>query len=223
MSPDSVAHNLCSATPYCTDPLVLIDNYDSFTFNLVEQLRRLIPSTTELLIIRNDQATAEEIIALRPIGIVISPGPGDEKNGGVCLKVLRLAASSQTPVLGICLGHQLMVHHCGGRIIRAIRPVHGHAEKLLFKSKSVFADLDTDIWIGRYHSLIACHKSIPAELEVLAWTQEGEVMAVEHRSLPWVGMQFHPESFLTTHGDNMIFSFLNQYLFPEKSTFSTAA
>jgi anthranilate synthase/aminodeoxychorismate synthase-like glutamine amidotransferase len=194
------------------ESIVLIDNYDSFTYNLADQLRRLLGAEQRLIVLKNDQATDEQIFDLNPALIVISPGPGNENNGGVCLKVLTKASEQRTPVLGVCLGHQLIVHWCGGKIVRAIKPVHGHADRMFYKSQSVFSAFAGDLFVGRYHSLVACWDSIPQELDVIAWSEEQEVMAIVHRDLPWVGVQFHPESFLTTEGDRIISAFLTLYV-----------
>jgi anthranilate synthase component II len=203
--------------------IVLIDNYDSFTYNLAEQLHRLIDPNDRLVIFKNDEITAEEMYGLQPACIVISPGPGNEQDGGICLDVIARAAQTGTPLLGICLGHQLMVHWCGGKIIRAMKPIHGHAVRLYHDRASIFSSLSEATLVGRYHSLVACSTTLPSALTTIGWSANDEVMAVAHNQFPWVGLQFHPESFLTDEGDLIVGTFLSHFVSRQQQLTQLAA
>ena len=186
---------------------LVIDNYDSFTFNLVQYLGEL---GTELLVYRNDAITAKEAEALRPDAIVISPGPGnpaDPKYFGVCADLLT-GLSKTTPTLGVCLGLQGFAHVYGGRVVHAPRIVHGKSSPVHHDGRGVFQDVPSPFNAARYHSLVVDPASLPADLEKTAWTAEGEIMGARHRRHPIEGVQFHPESILTEHGKLMLRNFL---------------
>ncbi len=185
--------------------LLVIDNYDSFTYNLVQYLGEL---GAEMKVIRNDEVSAEEIEnALRPEKILISPGPGTPDGAGVSLAVLdRLAA--KIPILGVCLGHQAIGQHFGGKVVRAPEPVHGKPVDVRHDGKTIFEGIEGSFTAGRYHSLVVERESLPECLEISAESPDGLIMAMRHRSLPVEGVQFHPESILTEHGRTMLKNFL---------------
>jgi anthranilate synthase/aminodeoxychorismate synthase-like glutamine amidotransferase len=184
--------------------ILVIDNYDSFVDNLARQLRLLGPETR---IVRNDQHAADGLLAWQPAAIVISPGPCGPDQAGVCLPLTR-AALGRVPLLGICLGHQVLCQALGARIVRARRPLHGQSSLVHHRGESVFAGLPSPLRVGRYHSLIAAAESLPECLQVTATTADGTVMAVHHRQHLAVGLQFHPESILTEHGSALLATFL---------------
>jgi len=186
--------------------VLLIDNYDSFTYNLVQAFLVL---DAEVIVHRNDQITVADAKALQPTHLVISPGPGRPEDAGVSLQMIG-AFTGTLPVLGVCLGHQSLVHHFGGRIISAQRLMHGKTSLIEHDGKGFFAGLPQSCEVGRYHSLAADREAIPAVLEVTARTSGGEVMGVRHRELPVEGVQFHPESVLTPEGDQLLGNFLKQ-------------
>ncbi len=183
--------------------VVVIDNYDSFTYNLVQYLGEL---GAELQVFRNDAVTLAEIEALQPAQIVISPGPGDPDDGGISNEVIR-ALGETTPVLGVCLGHQCIGHVYGGRVTRAPRLMHGKTSNVYHQGRGLFAGVPSPFRATRYHSLIV-EEPLPDCLEVTAFTRDGEVMALRHRDFPVVGVQFHPESILTEHGKRILQNFL---------------
>lgn len=186
-----------------TDPqamFLLIDNYDSFTYNLWHYLGEL---GAQLLVRRNDALTADEALALQPEGIVISPGPCDPDRAGICLELIAKAAG-KVPVLGVCLGHQAIGQAFGGKVVRAARLMHGKTSPILHDGRTVFADLPCPFDATRYHSLLVERESLPACLEVSAWTAEGEIMGLRHRQLDVEGVQFHPESVLTSEGKRLV-------------------
>lgn len=187
--------------------ILVIDNYDSFTYNLVHQLARVtgVPPS-HMFIVRNDSAGVRELIDYRPSHIILSPGPGTPEESKATLDILNEPEMFSTPMLGVCLGHQALVVASGGRVARAFRPLHGQTSHIHTEQTSIFVDLPKSFEVARYHSLIAS-TPLPATLERLAVSQEGEVMAVRHRYRPWLGVQFHPESFLTQHGDELIRAF----------------
>ena len=185
--------------------IVLVDNYDSFTYNLVQCLREL-SAAEEVRVLRNDAAGAAEIVALRPRAIVLSPGPGVPEAAGVCVELIRAAA--QVPLLGVCLGHQALAVACGGRVVRAPEPRHGKNSEVHHNGLGVFAGLADPFTATRYHSLVAQRESLPRELEVTAWTDDGLVMGLAHRSRPHFGVQFHPEAYLTHGGMRLLSNFL---------------
>jgi anthranilate synthase/aminodeoxychorismate synthase-like glutamine amidotransferase len=184
--------------------VLMIDNYDSFTYNLVQAFQML---GANVYVHRNDHITVEEAQALKPTHLCVSPGPGSPENAGVSVPMIR-AFAGKVPILGVCLGHQAVVEACTGRIVRAGRLMHGKASSMRHARRGVFLELKSPLEAGRYHSLIAERESLPAELEVSAWTAEGEVMGVRHRSLPMEGVQFHPESILTPLGPRILANFL---------------
>ncbi|MGH8251099.1 MAG: anthranilate synthase component II [Steroidobacteraceae bacterium] len=184
--------------------LLLIDNYDSFTYNLVQAFMVL---GAEVLVHRNDRISVDEAGGLEPTHLCISPGPGQPADAGVSMRMIERFAGA-VPVLGVCLGHQAMVQVFGGRIVRAGRLMHGKTSAVQHDGRGLFAELPNPFEAGRYHSLIAERESVPESLEVTAWTAEGEIMGVRHRSLDIEGVQFHPESILTPEGPRLMAAFL---------------
>jgi anthranilate synthase/aminodeoxychorismate synthase-like glutamine amidotransferase len=184
--------------------IVVIDNYDSFTYNLVQYLGEL---GAEIKVYRNDAVTLEGIRALNPTHIVISPGPGTPEDGGISLDVIRTFHAT-TPILGVCLGHQCIAAAFGGHVGRAGRLMHGKTSPVRHTQTDILAGIPTPFEAMRYHSLIV-HDPVPDCLEVLATTDEGEIMALRHRDAPTFGVQFHPESILTDHGPVLLENFLN--------------
>lgn len=183
--------------------LIVIDNYDSFTYNLVQYLGEL---GATLRVFRNDQVTLDEIRALAPSHIVISPGPGDPTEGGISNDLIR-EFHNTTPILGVCLGHQCIGHVFGGQVTRAPRLMHGKTSRVFHKGGGLFEGLPNPFEAGRYHSLIV-NEPIPEPLMVTAFTEQGEVMGVQHKTAPLYGVQFHPESVLTPHGKDFLRNFL---------------
>jgi anthranilate synthase component II len=184
--------------------LLLLDNYDSFTYNLYQYLGELGADTR---VVRNDELTAEEALALRPERIVISPGPGTPDQSGITLELIRRAAG-RVPLLGVCLGHQALGQAFGGRVVRAPTLMHGKTSPIHHDGRTVFAGLPDPFIATRYHSLIVDRGSVPECLEVSAWTADGIVMGLRHRGLPMEGVQFHPESILTAAGKDLLRNFL---------------
>jgi anthranilate synthase/aminodeoxychorismate synthase-like glutamine amidotransferase len=184
--------------------LLLIDNYDSFTYNLVQAFLVL---GADVHVYRNDAMTVEQALAFAPSHLCISPGPGTPYDAGVSMDMIR-AFAGRLPVLGVCLGHQSIVEVFGGKVVRAGRLMHGKTSIIQHDGASLFAGLPQPCEVGRYHSLIAAPETLPAQLEVTARTQEGEIMAVRHRSLMVEGVQFHPESILTPDGPALMKNFL---------------
>jgi len=180
--------------------LLLIDNYDSFTYNLVQAFMVL---GAEVLVHRNDQISVDDARALQPTHLCISPGPGTPYDAGVSMQMIA-AFAGQVPVLGVCLGHQSLVEVFGGKVVRAARLMHGKTSRVHHDGRGILAGLPEPFEAGRYHSLIAQPQSLPDVLEVSARTDEGEIMAVRHRDLAVEGVQFHPESVLTTHGKELV-------------------
>ena len=186
--------------------LLVIDNYDSFTYNLVQYLGEL---GADMKIVRNDEVTADEIEnVLRPEKILISPGPGTPDDAGISLEVIE-RFSNRIPILGVCLGHQAIGQHFGGKVVRGPEPVHGKSVEVRHDGKTIFEGIDGTFTAGRYHSLVVDRESIPDCLEISAESPDGLVMAMRHRSLPVEGVQFHPESILTEHGKTMLRNFLS--------------
>ena len=191
--------------------LLMIDNYDSFTYNLVQYLQSL---GAEVKVVRNDAMTVDEIAKLAPERIVISPGPCTPNEAGVSLEIIeRLGAN--TPILGVCLGHQSIGQAYGGHVIRAGRIMHGKTSRIRHEGKGVFAGLPDAYEATRYHSLVVQRGSLPPELEVTAWTENEdgsfeEIMGLRHREHPVEGVQFHPESILTEHGHALLKNFLER-------------
>jgi len=184
--------------------ILVIDNYDSFTYNLVQYLGTL---GAEVEVHRNDAITPEQIAGRNPDGLVISPGPGEPKDAGISEDAIRTLAG-KLPILGVCLGHQALGEVYGGNVIRAPRLMHGKTSPILHRGRGLFAGLDNPFDATRYHSLIVERESLPPVLEVMAWTPEGEVMALKHKEHETWGVQFHPESVLTRSGMPLIQNFL---------------
>ncbi len=184
--------------------IVVIDNYDSFTYNLVQYLGEL---GQEIVVFRNDQVTIDEIKVINPDHIVISPGPGTPDDGGISLDVLTTFGET-TPIFGVCLGHQCIGQAYGGKVDRAPRLMHGKTSSVYHNGTGVFSGVPSPFKATRYHSLIV-EEPIPDDLEVTAFTRDGEVMGVRHKEFPTVGVQFHPESILTEHGKRILQNFLD--------------
>ncbi len=185
--------------------ILLIDNYDSFTYNLVQYLGDL---GAEVRVIRNDKISAKDAIALKPRGIVISPGPSDPDHAGICLDLIKEAANANMPLFGVCLGMQAMGQAFGGDVVRAPEPLHGKISNIKHSGKSVFKNLPTPFEATRYHSLVVDRKTLPDTLEITAETEDGLIMGLAHKSKPIHGVQFHPESIATEHGHAMLENFL---------------
>jgi anthranilate synthase component 2 len=185
--------------------IILIDNYDSFTYNLVQYLGDLGAETT---VYRNDQITSDEVFALKPKGIVISPGPSDPDHAGICMDVIKTAANNNTPLFGVCLGHQAIGQVFGGKIVR-VAPMHGKTSQMFHDGESVFKGLPSPFEATRYHSLTVEPESFPDELKITAKTEDGVIMGLQHKEKPIHGVQFHPESIATQHGHDMIKNFLD--------------
>ena len=193
--------------------LLVLDNYDSFTFNLVQYLGELAadyPLAGDLRVIRNDALTLEAIKGLNPGAILISPGPGDPDQSGICLDVLR-EISPTVPTLGVCLGHQSIAQVFGGRVVRARELMHGKTSPVHHGGQGVFRNLSSPFTATRYHSLIAERDSLPDCLEITAWLEDSTIMGLRHRDFPHIeGVQFHPESVLTQEGHRLLSNFLSQ-------------
>ena len=193
--------------------LLVLDNYDSFTFNLVQYLGELAaehPIAAEVRVERNDALSLEQIRALDPAAILISPGPGDPDQSGVCLEVLR-ELSPTIPTLGVCLGHQSIAQVYGGKVVRAKELMHGKTSPVHHSGQGVFEGLPNPLTATRYHSLIAERESLPDCLEITAWLDDGTIMGLRHREFPHIqGVQFHPESVLTQEGHALLANFLRQ-------------
>ncbi|HEU4621496.1 MAG TPA: aminodeoxychorismate/anthranilate synthase component II [Burkholderiaceae bacterium] len=186
--------------------LLMIDNYDSFTYNLVQYFGEL---GEDVRVVRNDELSVDEIKALKPDRICISPGPCSPREAGVSVEVLQRLAG-HLPILGVCLGHQAIGEAFGGKVIRAKTLMHGKTSPVLHTNTGVFEGLPTPFTAIRYHSLAIERESLPRDLEITAWTDDGEIMGVRHTGLPIQGVQFHPESILTEHGHAMLRNFLEQ-------------
>ena len=184
--------------------ILLLDNYDSFTYNLYQYLGEL---GAEVRVVRNDETTAEEALAARPEAVVISPGPGTPDQAGISLDLIR-ACAGRVPLLGVCLGHQALGQAFGGRVVRAPRLMHGKTSEIEHDGRGVFAGLPRPFTATRYHSLVVEPASVPDCLEVSAWTDGDVVMGLRHRELPLEGVQFHPESILTAAGKDLLRNFL---------------
>ena len=184
--------------------MLLIDNYDSFTYNVVQAFAAL---GADVSVHRNDAITVAAALELDPTHLVISPGPGRPEDAGVSLAMIA-AFAERVPVLGICLGHQSLVHHFGGEIVRAERLMHGKTSLAKHDGKTIFEGLPQPLEVGRYHSLCALRESLPDVLELTAETDRGEIMGVRHKTLPLEGVQFHPESVLTPDGRQLMANFL---------------
>lgn len=176
--------------------ICVIDNYDSFVYNLVQYAGQF---GFECTVFRNDTVTVDELAALRPELVIISPGPGGPGDAGISMELIH-QLGAQVPLFGVCLGHQCIGHAFGAKIVHAARPMHGKCSVLRHNGRGVFRGLPDSLEVMRYHSLVIDPFSLPGELEVTAWSETGEVMGVRHRSLPIEGVQFHPESLFTAHG-----------------------
>jgi anthranilate synthase component 2 len=186
--------------------ILMIDNYDSFTYNLVQYLGELGADVT---VRRNDAIDIEGIRELSPAGIVISPGPCTPDDAGISLQVVE-ELKGEVPILGVCLGHQAVGQVFGSRVIRNHRIVHGKTSEIHHNGKGIFADLPTPFEAGRYHALVLDPQTVAGDLEVVAWTDQDEIMAVTHRTLPIDGVQFHPESILTPNGKTLLGNWLDK-------------
>ncbi|RMD81156.1 MAG: aminodeoxychorismate/anthranilate synthase component II [Candidatus Dadabacteria bacterium] len=184
--------------------ILMIDNYDSFTYNVVQYLGEL---GADVRVFRNDQISLDEIAKLRPAGIVISPGPCDPDRAGISVDVVRRFAG-EVPILGICLGHQCIGQAFGGRIVPAKRLMHGKTSEIEHDGRGIFAGIEQRFVATRYHSLVVERETLPQVLEVSAWSEDGEIMGLRHRSLPVDGVQFHPESILTKVGKQLLGNYL---------------
>ncbi len=185
--------------------LLLIDNYDSFTYNLVHYLGELGADTK---VIRNDELNVQEAMALNPAMIMLSPGPCDPAQAGICLALTEAAAETKTPLIGVCLGHQTIGEVFGGKVIRCHEIVHGKMGTMHHTGKGLFKDLPSPFEATRYHSLIVERESLPDCLEITAELEDGTIMGLQHKELPIHGVQFHPESIASEHGHKMLQNFL---------------
>jgi para-aminobenzoate synthetase component 2 len=185
--------------------ILVIDNYDSFTYNLVQYLGELGAAVD---VRRNDAVSVEDIRGIAPTGVLISPGPGRPEEAGVSLDLIAKLGAT-TPIFGVCLGHQSIAQHFGASVVRAERLMHGRTSEIHHEGRGVFESLPSPLTATRYHSLIVERDTIPDEIEVTAWTDRGEVMGIRHTTLPIEGVQFHPESFLTEHGHELIRNWLS--------------
>ncbi|MCP4901955.1 MAG: aminodeoxychorismate/anthranilate synthase component II [bacterium] len=184
--------------------IAMIDNYDSFTYNLVQELSQI--TGEEIQVVRNDQVSTAEVLDWNPSAVVISPGPGEPKDAGITMDLVR--AAEAVPLLGICLGLQALAAVHGASIVRAPEPVHGKTSPIVHAGKGLFAGLESPIEATRYHSLVIDRTSLPAELEVTAWTSDNVVMGIQHTRKNHHGVQFHPESYLTRDGMRLLAQFL---------------
>ncbi|MGV8987427.1 MAG: anthranilate synthase component II [Cypionkella sp.] len=185
--------------------LLLIDNYDSFTYNLVHYLGEL---GADVKVVRNDALDVQSAMALRPEAIVLSPGPCDPDQAGICLPLTLAAAETGTPLLGVCLGHQTIGQAFGGKVVRCHEIVHGKMGHIIHEGKGMFVDLPSPFLATRYHSLVVEPSSLPACLEVTAWLEDGTIMGLRHREKLIEGVQFHPESIASEHGHKLLQNFL---------------
>lgn len=185
--------------------LLLIDNYDSFTFNLVQFFGDL---GMECVVKRNDALSVEEVLTLRPEAVVLSPGPCTPNEAGICLPLVQAAAQARLPLLGVCLGHQAIGQAFGGHIIRGPVPVHGKTSPIFHENSDLFTGLPDPFVATRYHSLIVQRATLPECLVPTAWTEDGIIMGLRHTDLPIYGVQFHPESIATSHGHEILANFL---------------
>jgi anthranilate synthase component II len=185
--------------------IFVVDNYDSFTFNLVQALGKL---DRDVRVARNDRFDPEEVVSARPRAIVLSPGPGRPEKAGRCLETIATAERERIPLLGVCLGHQAIGAHHGARVDRAPEPRHGKSSRVSHDGTGLFAGMSRPFEAGRYHSLVVHEETLPAELAVTARSEDGLVMALAHGSLPVFGVQFHPESVLTPEGEKLLANFL---------------
>ncbi len=195
----------------------MLDNYDSFTYNLVQELAEV--GDTAIEVVRNDVATVDELLAMEPEAVVVSPGPGVPETSGVTLDLIRAAAD--LPMLGICLGHQALATVHGGKVIRGPEPVHGKTSPVHHNGEGIFETLPNPFEATRYHSLVVERESVPPDLEITAWTEDGEVMGLRDRSRPHFGVQFHPESYLCHQGRHLLARFLHIAGLPVRDAWKT--
>lgn len=193
--------------------ILMIDNYDSFTFNLVQYLGEL---GEELMVKRNDEITISEIEQLNPQFIMISPGPCSPNEAGISMETIEYFAG-KIPIFGVCLGHQSIAQVFGGDVIRAERLMHGKTSQINHNGETIFENMENPFTATRYHSLIVKNETLPDCLEVTAWTDDNEIMAIRHKSLPIEGVQFHPESIMTSFGKDLLKNFIDRYKLVEKS------
>jgi len=186
-------------------PLLVIDNYDSFTYNLVQYLGEL---GAEVIVRRNDAVTIDEVAAARPRAVVISPGPGTPDQAGICTDLIR-SLGPALPIMGVCLGHQCIGQAYGGKVTRAARIMHGKVSPVFHDGRSLFRGLPSPMEATRYHSLIVERQTLPGALELTAWTEDGVIMGLRHVEHPVTGVQFHPESILTSSGRRLLANFLD--------------
>ena len=187
-----------------SETVLVIDNYDSFTYNLVQYLGELREHT---IVRRNDEITLAEITQLHPLAAVLSPGPKTPREAGICNDLL-VELGPTLPTLGVCLGHQCLGSAYGARVVRAKQVMHGKVSRVFHEDQSVFRGIPSPLMATRYHSLVVDRESLPVELEVTAWTEDGTVMGLRHRRHPLAGVQFHPEAILTEHGHQLLGNFL---------------
>jgi len=187
--------------------ILMIDNYDSFTFNLVQFLGEL---GQDLVVKRNDEVTISDIENMKPDFLMISPGPCSPNEAGISMEVIRYFAG-KIPIFGVCLGHQSIAQVFGGEVVRAERLMHGKTSLMHHDEKTIFSDIPNPFTATRYHSLIVKKETLPDCLEVTSWTEEGEIMALRHTTLPIEGVQFHPESIMTSHGKELLQNFIRKY------------
>ncbi len=186
--------------------ILMLDNYDSFTYNLVQELQEI--SSVRVRVLRNDEMSVEAALALKPAAVVISPGPGRPADAGISEDLIRTAG--EIPLLGICLGHQGLAEVHGGKIVRGGVPVHGKTSEIFHDDSTLFAGISSPFVATRYHSLIVERESLPSSLRVTAWTSDGVIMALEDVARPHYGLQFHPESYLSPLGRDMLARFLSR-------------
>lgn len=185
--------------------ILVIDNYDSFTYNLVQYLRQI---EIDLEVIRNNQITLKDIESKKPDFILLSPGPGNPDSAGICLQVVE-RFYQDIPILGVCLGHQIIAQAFGGTIRKAIKPMHGKVSSIVHDKKNIFRDIKSPLQVTRYHSLVVDELCLPDCLEVTARSEDGEIMALRHKEFQIEGVQFHPEAILTEAGLQMLFNFFS--------------
>ncbi len=186
--------------------IVLIDNYDSFTYNLFHLLNK---GGREIKVVRNDEVSVDEIKKMKPKAIVISPGPKAPRDAGICLDLIK-RFQGEVPILGVCLGHQSIGEVFGGKVVRAGKPVHGKTSRIIHSETGLFRGVSQNTEVARYHSLTVKRDALPEELMVTAETAEGEIMALRHRKHPIFGLQFHPESLFTPEGEKMVDNFFRE-------------
>lgn len=189
--------------------ILFIDNYDSFTYNLVQYVGEITP---DILVKRNDKITLDEIKNLNPDKILVSPGPCTPKEAGISVDVIKEFGEKGIPILGVCLGHQSIGYAYGGNVIRADKIMHGKVSQVFHNEKGIFSEIPSPFTATRYHSLIIERKTLPDCLEITAWCEDETIMGVKHKEYPIVGVQFHPESILTEHGKTIIRNFINEVL-----------